>query len=111
MEFLSSDHPEKNGPVFRSIKFTLSRAKVTRHQQESGFVLRSAGVSCARIIKVNRAWGQVSFLESISLKMFGWTSLILTRSPQKPKQEANPRPEYNINTALHKGPLLSQVSP
>lgn len=40
MEFLSNVHPEKNGHVLKSIKFTLARPKFTRQQQENCFVLR-----------------------------------------------------------------------
>lgn len=46
-----------NGPVRKSIRFTLARFKFTRYQQENCIVLRSVGVNCVRIIKVNRAWG------------------------------------------------------
>lgn len=52
-----------------------------------------AEVTCCELcmyFKVNSAWGQMPFLVTVSLKIFGWTSLIPTRSPQKVKQEAKP---------------------
>lgn len=39
-DVLSNVHPEKNGHLFESIKFTLARPKFTRQQQENCFVLR-----------------------------------------------------------------------
>lgn len=57
----------------------------------------------AWIIKGNRAWGQMPFRGTVSLKIFGSSSLLPTSSPQGAKQEANLRLSYKINPCPSQG--------
>lgn len=51
------------------------------------------------------------FLETVSLKIFGWTSLIPRSSLQKVKQEAQLLPLYKINTCPLTGPPQHRALP
>ena len=67
-------------------------------------------MNCVCIVKVNSAWGQMPFLETVSLKIFGWSSLIPTSGPQKVKQEVNLMLLCKINTCPSQGLLSTELS-
>lgn len=104
--FMWNFHHGESGRELQIIPLTFEKCTGTVRE-----LLCAKVAWCELCIKVNTAWGQMPFLETVSLKIFGWTSLIPRSSLQKVKQEAQLLPLYKINTCPLTGPPQHRALP